>query len=146
MRLTLQSRTQGANTATTGASLHTRLRDNTNEGTSLLKFINGQLYNVKLAKRYGHAPMDKCPLCHRPDSFTHIAGECKAFKNLSISRHNAACLLIHAVIRNSAKGGVASCSGDDLRLVAADADNQNKTTEKEIAFLANPPQDNLHPE
>jgi len=104
-RLILQAKTQGANTTTTGASIHTRLHENTKEGTNLLKCIHGQLYNGKLAKRYGHASMDERPLCHRPDSCTHIAGECKAHKYLSISRHNAACQLIHAAIRYSTKCG-----------------------------------------
>ena len=90
-RLILQAKTQGANTATTGTSLHTCLRETTKEGTHILKFLHGQLYNGKLAKRYGHTPTDECPLCNLLDSCTHIAGEFKAHKNLSISRHNAAC-------------------------------------------------------
>ena len=40
-RLILQAKTQGANTATTGASLHTRLRENAKEGMNLLKVIHG---------------------------------------------------------------------------------------------------------
>jgi len=138
-RLILQAKTQGANTATTGMALHARLRENSKEGTSLLKLIHGQLSNGKLANRYGHALTDECLLCHRPDSCTHIAGECKAHKNLSISRHNTACQLIHAALRNSAKRGIALYSADDLRLVAADAGNQNQTTEEELASLVNPP-------
>ncbi len=85
MRLVLLAKTQGANTATVGATLHTRFREYSKEGTNLLNFIHGQLYNGKLAKRYGHAPTDECPLCHHPDSSKHIARECKAHKNLSIS-------------------------------------------------------------
>ena len=105
MKLIQNARTQGANTTTTGASLHTPLRENPKEGTNLLKFIYGQLYHDKLAKHYGHAPTGECSLYRRPDSCTHVAGECKAHKNLSISRHNAACQRIHAIIRSSAKGG-----------------------------------------
>ena len=127
-RLILQAKTQGANTTTTGPAYHARLRENSKEGTKLLKFIHGQLYNGKLAKRYGHAPTGEYPLCHRPDSCTHIARECKANKNLTISRHNAACQLIHAAIRNSAKGGCAVYNADDLRPVAADTCIQNQTT------------------
>ena len=78
MRLILQARTQGAVTATTGTALHARLRENSKEGTNLLTFIHGKLYNGKIAKRYGHTPTDECPLCHRPDSCTRIVGECKA--------------------------------------------------------------------
>jgi hypothetical protein len=77
MRLILQARTQGANTATTGTTLHIRLRENANEGSHILKFIYGRLYNGKLAKLYGYVPTDECLLCHIPDSYTHIAGECK---------------------------------------------------------------------
>ncbi len=73
MRLVLRAKEQGATTDTTETALHTRLRENSKEGTNLLKFIHGQLYNGKLAKRYGHAPTDECHLCHRPDSCTHIA-------------------------------------------------------------------------
>ncbi len=101
----MQAKATGARTAQTGISLHARLRTNPKEGTTLLKFIYGQLYNGKIAKRYGHAPTDECPLCRRPDSCTHIAGECKYHKHLAISRHNAACQLVHAAIRNFAKGG-----------------------------------------
>ena len=142
-RLIQQARTQGANTATTEASLHTRLRKNAKEGTNLLKFIHGQLYNGKLAERYGHAPTDECLLCHRPDSCTHIACECKAHKNLSISRHIAACQLIHVAIRNSAEGGGALYNAEDLCLVAADAGNQHQTTEEELDSLVIPLQEGL---
>jgi hypothetical protein len=90
------------------------------EGNTLLKFIYGQLYNGKIAKRYGHAPSDVCPLCYMPDSCTHIAGECPAHEALRIARHNAACQLIHAAIRKSAKGGAALHSAGDMILVAAD--------------------------
>ena len=43
--------------------------------------------------RYGHAPTDERPLCHMPDSCTHIAGEFPDHDALRISRHNAACQL-----------------------------------------------------
>ena len=137
-RLILHAKTNGAHTANTGKALHTRLRDNPAEGTNLLKFIHGQLYNGKLAKLYGHAPTAECPLCHLPDSCTHIAGECKAHKSLAISRHNAACQLVHAAIRNSAKGGGALYSAEDLRLVMADAGTQSQTTETDLASLGKP--------
>ena len=79
-RLILQARTHGTHTATTRATLHTRLRKNPKEGTNILNFIYEQLYNDKLAKRYGHAPTDECPLCHRLEYCTHIACECDAHK------------------------------------------------------------------
>ena len=65
-RLILQARTQGAQTTTTGASLHTHLREHPKEDTNLLKFIYGRLYNGKLAKRYGHAPDGRVPLMPPP--------------------------------------------------------------------------------
>jgi hypothetical protein len=123
-RIVLQAKTQGANTAITGTTLHTRLRVHAKRGSYILKFIYGQLYNGKLAKCYGHTPTDACPLCHLPDSCTHIACECKSHKNLFINRHNAACQLIHAAIRNSAKGGGALYAAKDLCLVATDAGNK----------------------
>ncbi len=95
-----------------------------NEGSHILKFIYGHLYNGKLAKRYGHAPTDECPLCHISDSCAHIAGECKFHKNLSIGHHNAACQLIHAAIRNSAKDGGVLYAAGDLRLVTVNAGKQ----------------------
>ena len=79
-RLILQARTQRVSIAPTGTSLHTRLRENAKEGINILNFIHRQLYNGKLAKRYGHAQTNECPLCHLPDSCTHIAGECKGHK------------------------------------------------------------------
>ena len=139
VRLILQAKTQGANTATTGISLHTRLRENAKEGTNILNFSHGQFYNGKLVNRYGHAPTDECSLCHLPNSCTYVAGECKAHKNLSIRRHNAACQLIHAAIRNSAKGGGARYAAEDLRLVAVNAGNQHQTMEETLASLVIPP-------
>jgi ribonuclease HI len=56
----------------------------------LFKFMWGQLYNGKLALRYGHADNDNCPLCGYPDSCTHIGSGCKKQSGLYINRHNAA--------------------------------------------------------
>jgi hypothetical protein len=58
-------------------AIHKRFTSNSKEGTTLLKFIHEQLYNGKLAQRYGHAPTDECPFCHKPDSCTHIAGNAR---------------------------------------------------------------------
>ena len=143
-RLVLNAKDRGARTAATGDSLHTRLRENPREGSTLLKFIYGQLYNGKLAKIYGHAPTDACPLCHLPDSCTHIAGECRFHKNLTISRHNAACQLVHAAIRNAAKGGGALYGADDLRLVMADAGTRTHTPLGTLTSLAFTSQDDSH--
>ncbi len=67
-----------------GPCLTQKDNKNTTEGTTLLKFICGQLYNGKLAKRYGHALTDECPLCHIPDSCTHIARVCNSTLLLQI--------------------------------------------------------------
>jgi hypothetical protein len=37
------------------------------ERTNVIKLLNGNMYTNKLAKRYGHQPTDKCPLCKQPD-------------------------------------------------------------------------------
>jgi hypothetical protein len=78
--------------------------------------------------RYGHALADECPLCHMPDSCTHIAGECPDHEALRISHHNAACHLIHAAIRKTTKGGGVLYSAPDLVLVTADTGTQPMTT------------------
>ncbi len=56
MRLIIANKEKGSRTKTVGQALHKKLTYNSWEGTSLLKFIHGQLYNGKLAKRYGEAP------------------------------------------------------------------------------------------
>ena len=94
----------GTNIHSVGKAIHCRLTASAWEGSTLIKIIYGQLYNGKLAKRYGHAPTDEC-LSHKLDSCTHIAGECPYHKALTASCHNAACQLVHAAIRKSAKSG-----------------------------------------
>ena len=118
-----------------GKAIHRRLTVNAWEGTTILKFIHGQLYNGKLEKRYGHAPTDECPLCHKPDSCTYIAGECSYHEALTISRHSAACQLIHAAIRKSAKGGGSLYSAPDIVLVTADAGSYPQTAQASLETL-----------
>ena len=103
-----------------GRAIHKKLKCTSKEGTTLLKFIYGQLYNGKIAMRYGHAPTDECPLCHKPDSCTHIIGECNKHEGLQIGRNNAACQLIHAANRKTSKGGGALHSEHELDLISAD--------------------------
>ena len=129
------ARDKGARTKHTGAAILSRLRANYKEGTTLLKFVWGQLYNGKLALRYGHAPTDACPVCGLPDSCIHIAGECDRHHPHRISRHNAACQLIHATMRKAAKGGEALYNAPDLVLVAADAGIEPLLTEDMTEFL-----------
>ena len=120
-RLILNDIEVGTITQYVGKAIHRRLKAHAWESTTLIKFIYGQLYNGKLAKRYGHATAVECPLCHKPDSCTRIAGECSYHKALTISHHNTACQLVHAVIRKSAKGRGSLHSAPDLVLVTADA-------------------------
>ena len=63
-RLALKNIEIDTNAHFVGKAIHRRLATNAWEGSTLLKFIYGQLYNDKLANRYGHAPTDECPLCH----------------------------------------------------------------------------------
>ncbi len=90
-RLLVANKLKGTRLQTVGRAIHKKLHSIPKEGTTLLKFIYGQVYNGKIAKRYGHAPTEACPLCHKPDSCTHIAGECPDHDGLRIGRHNAAC-------------------------------------------------------
>ena len=62
----------GTNTHFVEKAMHRRLIANAWEGSTILKLIYRKLYNGKFVKRYGHAPTDKFPLCHKPSSCTHI--------------------------------------------------------------------------
>ncbi len=132
IRLVLKNIEVGTTTEPVGKAIHRRLTANAWEGTTLLKSIYGKLYNGKLATRYGNAPIDECPLCQKPNSCTHIAGECSYRKALTISRHNVACQLIYAVIRKSAKDGGALYNAPDLVLVTADADSHPQTSQASL--------------
>ena len=127
-----------------GQAPHKKLTHSPWEGTAPLKFLYGQLYNGKLAMRYGHAPTNECPLCHMPESCTHIARECLDHEALRISRHNAACQLVHAAICKTAKGGGALHSAPDLILAMADTSVQPMTTGDSIESLS-PTSDNTDP-
>ena len=78
-----------------------------------LKYRWGQLYNAKLAARYGHdkgggASRDMCPLCGMPDSGTHIMGECQhpTMHALYVKRHDEAVGIINKAIT---KGRYGNC-------------------------------------
>jgi hypothetical protein len=135
-RLVVANKEKGARTKTVGQALHKKFTHSPWEGTSFLKFIYGQLNNGKLAMRYGHSPTDECPLCHMPDSCTHIAGECLNHEALRISRHNAVCQLIHAAIRKTTKGRGALHSAPDLVMAMADTGKQPMTTRDSIELLS----------
>jgi hypothetical protein len=138
-RLILTAKSRGARTAIVGTALHARMRSSASEGITILKFLYGQLYNGKLAYRYGLAPTDACPLCGLPDSCTHIAGQCSHHNNHIISRHNAACQLTHAAIRTAFKGGGTIYSPHDLRLVSSDAGTKQQTKDEDLDVFTFPP-------
>ena len=71
-RLVLTAKADGSRTKETGQAIHMRLISQPEEGTTILEFPYGQLYNGKLAKRYGHAPTHEYPLYYQHDSCTHI--------------------------------------------------------------------------
>jgi hypothetical protein len=58
----IATKDKGARTKTVGQALHKKLAHSPWEGIILLKFIYGQMYNGKLAMRYGHALIDEYPL------------------------------------------------------------------------------------
>ena len=60
---------------------------------------------------------------------------------MRISRHNAACQLIHAAIRKTAKGGGALHSAPGLALVMADTGTQPMTTGEDIRSLSPTPEE-----
>ena len=92
--------------------------------------------------RYGHAPADECPLCHMPDSCTHFACECPDHEALRITRHNAACQLLHAAIRKTARRGGALHSAPDLVIVMADTGTRPMTTGEYLDSLSSTAEDN----
>ena len=61
---------------------------------------------------------------------------------LRISRHNAACQLIHADIRKIAKGGGALHSAPDLVWVMTDTGKQPMTSEESLESLYSITEDN----
>ena len=77
-RLILQASKNGARLATTASQITKRRSSNPAQAAQLLKFLWGQLYNGKIAHRYGLQPTPACRLCGAPDSCTHIAGACPA--------------------------------------------------------------------
>ena len=92
--------------------------------------------------RYGHAlATDEWPPCHMPDSCIHIAGECPDHESMRISRHNAACQLVHVAIRKTAKGGAALHSAPDLTLVMADTGVHPPTTGDSIEAFSSTSED-----
>jgi hypothetical protein len=96
--------------------------------------------------RYVSALTDECPLYHMPDSCTHIAGECPDHEAHRISRHNAACQLIHATIHKTSKGRGALHSAPELVLVMVDTGTQPVTMGESIESLSPTSEDtNLPP-
>ncbi len=65
-----------------------------------------------------------------------LPGKCPDHEALRISHHNAACQLIHAAIRKTAKGEGALHSAPDLVLVMGDTGTQPMTTGDSIESLS----------
>ena len=97
------------------------------------RFAWGQLYNAKLAKRYGRPlrkggqePSDgNCPLCGRPDSCGHILGQCghRQLQAMYIARHNRAVRKVAAALRKhttAAYTTMDACRADELQAHGAD--------------------------
>jgi ribonuclease HI len=61
-----------------------------------IKYRMGQIYNQKLAHRYGRSHNSDCPLCGEPDSQTHMMGGCThtEMHDMYCKRHNDAATLI----------------------------------------------------
>jgi hypothetical protein len=133
-RLILQAAKDGARLTTTSTQITTRRKNSPKQANQLFKFLWGQLYNGKLAFRYGHQPTNACRLCGAPDSCTHIAGACPANTSHIIKKHNAAVQLVHEAIRHSAKGG-AALHRSPPTLISCDAGNIIQTTPAQIAKL-----------
>ena len=68
IRLIVVNKEMGARLHIVGCSIHKRLNLIPKEGIILLKFMYGQLYNGKFAKRYGHSPTYEYPLCHKSEN------------------------------------------------------------------------------
>ena len=119
-RLIVQALQKGDDIKGTAAGL-TALRAAGRHGDArrIFKFVWGQYYNGKIAKRYGHQPHDHCALCGLPDSCTHIGAGCPALSSHYMRRHQAAVQLIHMFIRKSAVGG-AAMAGCPWTLVSCD--------------------------
>ena len=135
-RLILQASKDGARLATTASQITKRRRDSPKQATLLLKFLWGQLYNGKLAHRYGHQNTSACRLCGAPDSCTHIVGACPANTPHIIKKHNAAVQLIHAMIRQASKGG-AALHRSPLTLISCDAGNITQVTPPQLTAILN---------
>ena len=92
-RLVVANKEKGVRTKKVGQALQKKLTHSPWEGTALIKFIYGQLYNGKLAMRYKHAPTYECALCHMLDSCTHNAEECLDHEALAaITRPTNLCM------------------------------------------------------
>jgi hypothetical protein len=136
MYLIVANTEKGARSKTASRVFYKKLISSLKEGTTLLEFIYCQLYNCKIAQRYGYTPTDERPICHKPDSYTHIAGELPAHEALDIRRHNAACQWVHAAIRKTAKGGGALHKASELTMVVADTSNQPQTPDETLVILS----------
>jgi hypothetical protein len=75
--------------------------------TLTMKARWGQLWNRKLAHRYGMAASDSCPMCGQPDSVGHMLGGCSHPhpQALRIARHDGAVRLLQTAISKGRMAG-----------------------------------------
>jgi hypothetical protein len=69
---------------------------------------------------------------------SHIAGKCKVRKNRTISRHNAACWLVHTTIHNVVKSGRALYRAKDIFLATTYASSLPQTTTEDEEAIVTP--------
>ena len=71
-----------------------------------LRYRGGGIFNQKLAVRYGLSTSLRCPVCHKPDSQSHILGGClhKRLHAQYCKRHNQAGRLIAKALLHSVFG------------------------------------------
>jgi hypothetical protein len=136
-RLILKAQTDGARLHTTASQITRRRTSSPAQANQLYTFLWGQLYNGKIAHRYGKQPTSACRLCGLPDSCTHIAGTCPANTAHIIKKHNAAVQLVHTAIRKASKGG-AALHRSPLTLLCCDAGITPQTTTSQLHAITHP--------
>ena len=135
----------GARLHSTATQISRRRTTAPAQANQLYTFLWGQLYNGKIAHRYGKQPTTACRLCGLPDSCTHIAGTCPANTAHIIKKHNAAVQLVHAPIRSASKGG-AALHRAPLTLLCCDAGTTAQTTPAQLHALSHPQENTQPPE
>ncbi len=106
------------------------------ETTNVLKLRCGNLYNNKLAHRYGRSTTSKCPLCRQPDGGYHLASGCPALSEAYIERHHATGMYILKAIKGGRLGST---------VVQADVGSNDKRTTEGLPDLPTSVPNNILP-